>query len=164
MKLPLNIDWQQILLHLFNFSILFAILYFFLYNPVKKFMDERTEYFKSLEEDTKTNLEESEKAKKEYIKKLATAEEEILDMKEKARKEIEEANALRRMEAEKEAAKIVEDANKVLKKERTKMMKEAQNEISDMVVSAIEKLAVESMTSTTYDLFLDATERSEKDE
>ena len=33
MGVPLNIDWQQILLHLFNFIILFGILYFFLYKP-----------------------------------------------------------------------------------------------------------------------------------
>jgi hypothetical protein len=31
---PLNIDWQQILLHLFNFTILFGILYILLYSTV----------------------------------------------------------------------------------------------------------------------------------
>lgn len=36
MNMPLNMDWQQILLHLLNFVILFAILYFLLYEPVKK--------------------------------------------------------------------------------------------------------------------------------
>ena len=36
--IPLNIDWRQILLHLLNLVILFLILYFLLYNPVKKFM------------------------------------------------------------------------------------------------------------------------------
>lgn len=39
MNVPLNIDWQQILLHLLNFMILFGILYFFLYKPVKDFME-----------------------------------------------------------------------------------------------------------------------------
>ena len=38
MGVPLNIDWQQILLHLLNFSILAGGLYFLLYNPVKKFI------------------------------------------------------------------------------------------------------------------------------
>ena len=31
--IPLNIDWQQILLHLFNFTILFGALYILLYKP-----------------------------------------------------------------------------------------------------------------------------------
>ena len=49
MNIPLNIDWQQILLHLFNFAILFAILYFLLYKPVKDFMAKREEYYKNMD-------------------------------------------------------------------------------------------------------------------
>ena len=35
MNIPLNIDWQQILLHLFNFVILAGGLYFILYKPTQ---------------------------------------------------------------------------------------------------------------------------------
>ena len=38
MGIPLNVDWQQILLHLFNFIILFGGLWLLLYKPVKNFM------------------------------------------------------------------------------------------------------------------------------
>ena len=49
--LPLNIDVQQILLHFFNFAILFVGLYLILYKPVKDFMDNRTaKYNKDKEE------------------------------------------------------------------------------------------------------------------
>ena len=41
MSIPLNIDWQQILLHLFNFAILAGGLYLLLYKPVKRFMEQR---------------------------------------------------------------------------------------------------------------------------
>ena len=41
MSIPLNIDWQQILLHLFNFAILAGGLYLLLYRPVKQFMEQR---------------------------------------------------------------------------------------------------------------------------
>lgn len=41
MGVPLNIDWQQILLHLFNFLILAGGLYLLLYKPVKAFMEKR---------------------------------------------------------------------------------------------------------------------------
>ena len=34
MGIPLNVDWQQILLHLFNFIILFGGLWLLLYKPV----------------------------------------------------------------------------------------------------------------------------------
>lgn len=164
MNLPLNIDWQQILLHLFNFTILFAILYFLLYKPVKDFMDKRIEYYKKLDEEAKANLEASVKTKEEYDKKLTAVENEISHKKEQARKELEEAKAAGIRQVEKEAEKIVEEAHQTLEKERTKMMKEAQNEISEMVVAATEKLVLQSGTSESFEQFLTAVERGGENE
>lgn len=164
MNIPLNIDWQQILLHLFNFVILFAILYFLLYKPVKQFMDKRMEYYKKLDEDAKLNLENAEKAKEEYVKKLESAEDEIAAEKEKARKELEEAGTLKKKQAEEEAAKIIKDAHQRLEREHAQMLRDAQSEISDMVTSAAEKLVVKASTSEAYDQFLDTVKRSEVDE
>ena len=48
MGLPLNIDWQQILLHLFNFLILAGGLYLLLYKPVKQFMDKREQTYQAM--------------------------------------------------------------------------------------------------------------------
>ena len=45
MGVPLNIDWQQILLHMFNLIILTGGLYFLLYQPVTAFMKKRQEYY-----------------------------------------------------------------------------------------------------------------------
>ena len=53
MGVPLNIDWQQILLHLFNFLILFGGLYLLLYRPVKAFMDKRTAYYADMDAEAK---------------------------------------------------------------------------------------------------------------
>ena len=51
MNIPLNIDWQQILLHLLNFVILAGGLYLLLYKPVKTFMEKRQQYYQ--EQDAK---------------------------------------------------------------------------------------------------------------
>ena len=48
MNIPLNIDWQQILLHLFNFTILAGGLYLLLYRPVKEFMQKRDAYYQGI--------------------------------------------------------------------------------------------------------------------
>ena len=45
MNIPLNIDWQQILLHLLNFAILAGGLYLLLYKPVKAFMAKREGWY-----------------------------------------------------------------------------------------------------------------------
>ena len=46
---PLNIDWQQILLHLFNFTILFGALYILLYKPVRDFMENREAHYAEMD-------------------------------------------------------------------------------------------------------------------
>ena len=48
-NIPLNIDWQQILLHFFNFSILVGGLYLLLFKPVKDFMDKRVKHYADME-------------------------------------------------------------------------------------------------------------------
>ena len=164
MNIPLNIDWQQILLHLFNFVLLFAILYFLLYKPVKQFMDKRIEYYNKMDGDAKAKLEDAEKAKAAYLQKLASAEEEISAEKEKSRKELEEVSVLKKKQAEQEAAKIIKDARQCLEREHAQMLRDAQNEISDMVTNAAEKLVINASTSQVYDQFLDTVKRSEADE
>ena len=49
MNIPLNIDWQQILLHFFNFSILVGGLYLLLFKPVKSFMEKREKHYADME-------------------------------------------------------------------------------------------------------------------
>lgn len=162
--MPLNIDWQQILLHLFNFIVLFAILYFLLYKPVKQFMDKRTEYYKKLDEEAKQNLADAEKAKEEYARRLSAVDSEIAEIKEKERRELEEAKATRLKRAQEEADKIVRDAREDIEQERARMIKEAQTEISDCIVSATEKIVLQSSTSESYEQFLAAVERGENNE
>ena len=58
--MPLNINFQQIFLHLLNFTILFAAMYFLLYKPVKDFMDKRAAYYADLDRQAQDKLEEAE--------------------------------------------------------------------------------------------------------
>ena len=75
--MPLNIDWQQILLHALNFVILVGGLYFLLFNPVKKFMAKREEYCRGMEEKAEQTLREAEQLKADYASQLETADAEI---------------------------------------------------------------------------------------
>lgn len=162
--MPLNIDWQQILLHLFNFVVLFAILYFLLYKPVKQFIGKREEYYKKIDDKANENLAEAEKAKEEYQNRLSSIQEEISLERAKAHKEIEETREAKIRRAEDEAAKIIADAHKNIRNDHLRMLQEAQTEIADMVASAAEKLVAQSSTSQAFDQFLDTAERGEADE
>ena len=77
MNIPLNVDWQQILLHWMNLAILTGGLYFLLYKPVKRFMEKREAYYRDLEEQAAGKLREAEELKASYQAKLDGAEEEI---------------------------------------------------------------------------------------
>ena len=50
MNIPLNIDWQQILLHFFNFSILVGGLYLLLFKPMKDFMAKREQHYQAIDD------------------------------------------------------------------------------------------------------------------
>lgn len=157
--MPLNIDFQQIFLHLLNFVILFSVLYFLLYAPVKKFMDSRTEYYKSMDEEAKANLNESENVKSEYAAKLKSADTEIEQKKKEAYQAIAEEKAKKLDSAKEEAEKIVSEACVRAEDERTKILKKAQSEVSQMVIDAMEKVVLQSDTAESYEKFLDTVER-----
>lgn len=163
MNVPLNIDWQQILLHLFNFVILFAILYFLLYSPVKKFMDKRTEYYKSLDDEAKKNLQEAENSKKLYAEKLGVADDEIEQKKQEANKALSEKAEESVLAAKREADEIIANARKKAESDRNKILENARSEITDMVTSATEKI-VQASTSDSYEQFLAAAERGREDD
>lgn len=153
---PLNIDWQQILLHLFNFVVLFAVLYFLLYNPVKKFMESREEHYKKLNDDAKRNYEQSECVKAEYDDKLKNADKEIAQLKEKAYKDAEFIKQNKVEETKALTEKMLNDAKESIENERRKILSEAQSEISQMVTDAVGKVVSEETTGEAYERFFNA--------
>ena len=110
--MPLNIDWQQILLHLLNFTILTGGLYFLLYKPVKDFMAKREEHYKEIDDYAMQNRIETENLRKAAKEKYAAAEAEIALMRSKASDEIEAEKQRQFAEARAEARRILETAGK----------------------------------------------------
>ena len=162
-NLPLNIDVQQILLHLLNFTILFAGLYFILYKPVRKFMDSREEYFKKLDDEAKGLVEESEKAKAEFENRLKTADSEINAKKEAAGTETFAERERIITAANGEAASILKKARDKAQSEHDRIINDAQKEIAQIVNEATEKIVLRSDLDT-YDEFVNASKKVEDDE
>mgnify|MGYP004589039821 CR=1 FL=1 len=86
MSIPLNIDWQQILLHVLNFIILAGGLYFLLYKPVSGFMKKREEKYGEMDRLAEEKLKNASEKEEEYEKKLLSAQSEIDEMKKNAAK------------------------------------------------------------------------------
>ncbi|MBQ7942597.1 MAG: ATP synthase F0 subunit B [Lachnospiraceae bacterium] len=164
MNLPLNIDWQQIFLHLFNFVILATGLYLLLYKPVKDFMDKRAEYYRSMDEEAKTKLSEAETMKEEYENRLKQADSEISKREAVAVEAMRQNKEKEIQQAKKEAEKIVLEAKKEAEREHDRIVDDAQKEVADMVTIATEKLLLQSTAAEAFEQFLDAAERSVQSE
>ena len=71
MNIPLNIDWQQILLHLLNFAILAGGLYLLLYKPVKAFLAKRERFYQDQADQAEKTRQEAEDQVKELVSAAA---------------------------------------------------------------------------------------------
>lgn len=161
--MPLNIDFQQIFLHLFNFVILFAILYLLLYKPVKDFMDKRTAHYEELDAKAKADLAAAAEAKESCEERLAGVEDEIARRRSEAAAQAEETRRAAVKQAEDEAKKLLADARRNAEEECARMKQEAEGEIVELVAAAAEKLVGQSTTAEAFDRFLDAAKRSDPD-
>ncbi len=158
--MPLNIDVQQILLHMFNLVILFFGLYFILYKPVRTFMDNRLENYKKMKEKSEADRDEAAALKKEYEDKLKAAEDEISAMKKDAEEKVTKENSARIREAKAEAEQIIVKAKQTANDEHDRIIDNANAEIKDITMKAAEKLLMGEDVSDTYNRFLDDAERS----
>ena len=140
MNIPLNIDWQQILLHLFNFSILVGGLYLLLFKPVKNFMDKRAKHYQDME----TAAVEREKATAEMEaamqQRQAVLDAELDEKRAAAAKEAEAFAQQQRDAAREQADKIVAAARENAENDRKKIVAEANREAVSIAEAAMEKL------------------------
>jgi F-type H+-transporting ATPase subunit b len=140
MNIPLNIDWQQILLHLFNFAILAVGLYLLLYKPVMQFMEKRDAYYKELAVNAEQKVQKAEEMQADYQKKLAEAEQEISQKKAEASRALEDFRNREISAAKSTAEGIIAEARKSAENESTKILEDSQRKIADTAISAAKKI------------------------
>lgn len=163
MKLPLNIDIQQIFLHMFNFIILIGGLYFLLYKPIKDFMDKRAAYYSNLEKETKDRLTEANLLKEQYTKQKEEVEQEIAAEKLQASRDLERQIAEELDRTKKQAVKVLAEAQREAEEEKSRILREARKEITDMAAAATGRLLFASAPEA-YDVFLSSAEEGADDD
>ena len=163
MNIPLNIDWQQILLHLLNFAILAGGLYLLLFKPVKAFMEKRESYYQNMDSEAKQKLQDAEALKDSYTRQLDSAAQEIAQKKADAQKAIEATRSEQLKAAKDEADRILQAARANTEREHDKMLRDAQKEMADLAVTAAEKLLLKGEGSP-YEQFLNAANAGKRGE
>jgi len=129
-------NFWSFLINLGALIVLFLVIFFLAYKPVKKFVKARQDYIEG-------NIKDSEAAKKEYEEKLSESDK----MKDDARKEADaimdkarldaSAEALRiQEEAKKQAAKQIKDAEETIRLAEKKSREAIQEEIVNVAMDA----------------------------
>ncbi len=157
MNLPLNIDLQQIFLHMLNFVILVGGLYFILYAPVKKFMDQRVAHYAEMDKAAADKLAAAEKLEAEHQAQLAKLDDELRQRRAESQK-IAQAAAQQQLDrAQEQADQIVAGAQKAAESIRTKAVADSQKEIKELALAAAAKLTLKS-SKDAFDEFLNLAE------
>ena len=142
-NMPLNIDWQQILLHWMNLAILAGGLYFLLYKPVTQFMAKREEHYRTLEEAAAQKHAEAEALRQQYQAQLAAAEEELHRRRTQAEEQTAAQTAEQLTAAREEARRIVSQARADAEQVRSQTRLSAQRELRELAAEAAKKLAAQ---------------------
>lgn len=136
----------QIIFNITNTVILFLALRHFLFQPVKKFMDERTNGIKNAIEEAEQKSTEAAKLNQEYHMKLEKAHEEGREIIKNSTKN-----------AEKKAEEIIESAREDAQRIKSKAQKDIEQEREHTVqtikgdVASIAILAAEKIINKTID-------------
>ena len=166
--MPLNIDFTQVLLHMLNFVILAGALGFLLFKPITKFMADRQKHFEDLAKENEETAKTNAVMKAEYEQKLEEAKAEIADMHRNAEKEAAETAKEYIDSAHQKANAIIAAAETEAEKRKESILDSAQTEISELVLSATQKLLSDTVTpernSALYDEFIRRTDKTVADE
>ena len=156
--MPLNIDFVQILLHMLNFVILAGGLTLLLFRPVEKFLKERREHFEALERENAEREAQAEAKMAEYEQKLADAEKEAEAIRRQAEQEAGSAAKACLDEAREKASMMMKAAEREAEERKEHILNSAQTEISELVITAAQKLVSDTVTperdKALYDEFI----------
>ena len=148
MNIPLNIDWQQILLHFFNFSILTGGLYLLLFKPVKDFMNKREQIYQQMDAQAKQTQAQA---------RLTQLDQELDSKRAAAAQEADLYAQKQRQTAQQQADQIVANARTLAEQEGKKIVAQANRDAVAIVEQAMDKL-VADRTAQAYDAFLNSAE------
>ena len=135
-----HIDIKIIIAQIFNFGIVFAVLYLYAIKPLNKIMKERSEKIEKGIKDAKSNAEVLANTKLQYEEVISKAKKEADKIFQEGKKEAEAKKVLMLEKAKEEVAVMILDGKKNLENEKIKMVSEAREEITSLSVKIVEKI------------------------
>ncbi|MDR2686396.1 MAG: ATP synthase F0 subunit B [Oscillospiraceae bacterium] len=142
-----ELHWENILLHIVNMAVLFVIVRFLVYKPVRRFMDKRSARIAASLEEARRAREEAEALRKEGELKIAQAEE---GARAKALEITQAANESARAMAESARAEgraMVEKAQAEIKEEHDRAMEGLRGDVIDLATEIAAQILRENYST-----------------
>ncbi|HAF17871.1 MAG: F0F1 ATP synthase subunit B [Thermacetogeniaceae bacterium] len=143
----MDLNFSTVIWAIINFLVILAILYKFAYNPVMKFLDNRSEEIANNIAEAERNRSESEALLKEYQEKIAQASNEAQEIIARANKVTEEERNRILAQTRDEAAALLERARQEIQRERDEALFAVRQEVSTLAVMAAEKILSRNLST-----------------
>tara|TARA_B110000263_G_scaffold134154_1_gene116502 strand:+ start:309 stop:812 length:504 start_codon:yes stop_codon:yes gene_type:complete len=151
-----GINWPGLLTQLISFIILFTLLKKFLYSPVIKMLEDRSEKIKSSLETAERVKQEAEKTTEVNETLMVKAREESQMLISEAR---EQARKIKDLEMEKSKEQIENERKRALdeiKSEQEKVINNIRSEFSGLAISAAEKIVEKEVNEKNHDQLINS--------
>ncbi|MBQ7152951.1 MAG: F0F1 ATP synthase subunit B [Clostridia bacterium] len=145
-----------VVISLVNLLILFLILRFFLYRPVRRMLQQRQSQVDRVYSDAEQAKAESESMRQEYADKLQSAHDEATAIVSTARERAERLEDEIVKDAKEKAEGMVRQADKEISQERKKAMNEIKDDISAISVEIAEKVIGREINQEDHDKMIDS--------
>lgn len=141
----IGIDWHVLLAQFINFAILFGLLFFLLYKPMRRMLDERAARIKESMEQTEQIKEQMAKTEEQVREQLEAARREGQDILTQAAQMGERLKEEARGEARQETEVIIARARTEIERERDEAIEEVKHQFVDLAITAAEKVVNETL-------------------
>lgn len=140
-----GISWKLFFAQLFNFSIVLLILWKWVFTPVTRALQKRTQKIEDSLKTAESITKEKEKFEKWKAGEMGKARTEAADIVTQAKAEAEVVRIELLAKAKSEQAAIVTDGKEKLKQEQVLMIQEAKSHLAEIVIHAAEKILREKL-------------------
>ncbi len=147
----LGIDWRLLIAQIINFGILLFILHRFAYKPMLSMLEKRESMIEKSVNDAKA-IDEKLKTCEERVQEIgATARKDAASILEVAEKNAEQRRVQALEKTKEEVRGIVEQTRAMLAQEKTQMLGEVRQEVARLVVLATERVLSDVATQKISD-------------
>ncbi|MDE5853666.1 MAG: F0F1 ATP synthase subunit B [Ruminococcus sp.] len=136
----LNFEFWSIFWAVLNILILFILLRIFLFKPINKMLDDRTQSIQKDIDDAENAKREAEELRQQYANSINEAKEEAGNILRKAHDEAEAERAEIIRKSHEEADEIVNAAGETIENERKRVIQQAHSQIADLAIEAASKV------------------------